>query len=204
AKPKSAKSNSIKPITPRPNFVKSIHAKPNCAQPSSDEPIAKPTSKKPQTRSAIRVSLRKGKKVVQTPRSRDDGSSGNDSYDSVEENMYTPKADELSSEDEDEDDFIITQARKKDRKRKTGSDINLKKAREKIMVDDDGLVVDSDSDVYLGQVFGNEKNVAGDHDADSDGKDSWESLEMKIPPSSEDEDNDADDDTPLRLDLRLG
>ncbi|MED6125899.1 hypothetical protein PIB30_073035 [Stylosanthes scabra] len=159
----------------------------NFAPQNSDEPTARPNSDKPQTRSATRVSPGKGKKIVQTPISGDDGSSSSDSYDSVEDNLYMPKADELSSNDEDEDDFIVTQARKNDCKRKNGSHINLKKEREEIMVDDDGLIVDSDSDVDLGQVFGNETNVARDHDAydaDSDGKDSWESLEMKIPPNS--------------------
>ncbi|MED6203229.1 hypothetical protein PIB30_113519, partial [Stylosanthes scabra] len=109
--------------------------------------------------------------------------------------MYTPKADEVYSEDDDEDDLIVTQARKKDWKRNQGAGINLKKAREEIMLEDDGLVVDSDSDVDLGDVFGNNTNAAGDdatneaYDVHSDGNDSWESLEMKTPPNSEDEDD---------------
>ncbi|MED6210500.1 hypothetical protein PIB30_064647, partial [Stylosanthes scabra] len=112
----------------------------------------------------------------------DDGSSSSDSDDSADDNLYMPRANELSSKDEDEDEIRITQARKKDPNRKRGTDMDLKKAREDIMLEDDGLVVDSDSDIDLGQVFGNDENVAREHeeydayDADSDGKESWESL----------------------------
>ncbi|MED6116191.1 hypothetical protein PIB30_097852 [Stylosanthes scabra] len=169
--PKSSKPTSAKPYSAKPT-----HAKPNSTQPKSNKPTAKPNSDKPQTRSVTKVNPRKGRKVVQTPISRDDGSSSIDSYGSVEDNLYMPTADELSSEDEDEDGFIVTQARKKDY---------------------------LDSDVDLGQVFGNDANVAGDHDAydvydaDFDGNASWESLEMKNPPNFEDEDNAADDAMPL-------
>ncbi|MED6209819.1 hypothetical protein PIB30_058336 [Stylosanthes scabra] len=201
AMPKFAKLNSTKPTTTRPNSMKPSHAKTNSsAQPNFDKPNSKPNAK-PQTRSATRVSPRKGKNVVQTPTIGDDGSSSSDSYDSVEDNLYMPRADELSSEDED--DFIVTQARKKDCKRKNGVGNDLRKAREEIMVEDDGLVVGSNSDIDLGEVFGNETNVGGEadaydaHDADSDGKDSWESLEMKTPPNSEDEDNAVDNEIPL-------
>ncbi|MED6196804.1 hypothetical protein PIB30_050731 [Stylosanthes scabra] len=116
---------------------------------------------------------------------------------------YMPTADELSSEDEDEDEIRITQVRKNDSNRKRGADMDLKKAREDIMLKDDGLVVDSNSDVDLGQMFRNDANIARKHevydtyDADSDGKESWESLQMKTPPNFKDEDNDDDDDMPL-------
>ncbi|MED6178854.1 hypothetical protein PIB30_111446, partial [Stylosanthes scabra] len=81
--------------------------------------------------------------------------------------------------------------------------MDLKKAREEIMVEDDGLVADSDSDDALGLVFGRDENLAEEdeeddaYDADSDGKDSWHSLEMKSPPNSEDEANTVDHDIPL-------
>ncbi|MED6183549.1 hypothetical protein PIB30_038862 [Stylosanthes scabra] len=168
------------------------------------KPSAKPLPARPQTRSATRVSPRKTKKkVVEDPASEDDGSSSHDSYDSVEDNVYIPRADDLSSDDEDEDEIRISQARKKDSNRKRGDAMDLKKAREKIMVEDDGLVADSDSDDELGLVFGRDENLAEEdeeddaYDADSDGKDSWHSLEMKTPPNSEDEANTVDHDTPL-------
>ncbi|MED6219168.1 hypothetical protein PIB30_033376 [Stylosanthes scabra] len=160
--PKSSKPNSkpksAKPATAKPKFVK-----PTTPKPQSIKPInAKPNALKPQTRSATEVSPGKGKKVVQTPISGGDGSSSSsDSYDSAEDNLYMPRADELSSEDDD--DFIVTQARKKDCKKKKGAGIDMRRAREEIMVEDDGLVVDSDSDVDLEHLFGNEANVDGEY-----------------------------------------
>ncbi|MED6124536.1 hypothetical protein PIB30_059818 [Stylosanthes scabra] len=175
AKPKLTQPKTVKPNSAKPTSVKPNPAKPKTVQPKSSQPCnksgKKPNSSKSQTRSATRVSPRKGKKVVTAPIGGDDGSSGSDSYDSAEDEMYTPKAD-------DEDDFIVTQARKKDWKRKQGAGINLKKAREEIMLEDDGLMVDSDSDVDLGEVFGNNTNAVGDdaineaYDAHSDGNDS--------------------------------
>ncbi|MED6166679.1 hypothetical protein PIB30_111634, partial [Stylosanthes scabra] len=153
--PETVKSNALKPNSTKPTSIKPNPAKPKSVQPKSSQPSnkseKKPNSNKPQTRSATRVSQRKGNKVVQAPIGGDDGSSGSDSYDSAEDEMYTPKADEVYSEDDDEDDLIVTQARKKDWKRKHGAGINLKKAREEIILEDDGLVVDSDSDVDLGE-----------------------------------------------------
>ncbi|MED6178473.1 hypothetical protein PIB30_107959, partial [Stylosanthes scabra] len=156
--PETVKSNDLKPNSTKPTSIKPNPAKPKSVQPKSSQPSnkfgKKPNSNKLQTRSATRVSQRKGNKVVQAPIAGDDGSSGSDSYDSAEDEMYAPKADEVYSEDDDEDDLIVTQARKKDWKRKQGAGINLKKAREEIMLEDDGLVVDSDSDVDLGRCLG--------------------------------------------------
>ncbi|MED6139659.1 hypothetical protein PIB30_085956 [Stylosanthes scabra] len=208
---KTANNDTTNPTRSNINYAKPTNSKPN-NKPNSAKSIniklAKPTAKsnlvKPQTRSATRVSSRETKKVVQTAINRDDESISSDSYDSVEDNLYIPRADELSSDDEDEDEIRITQVRKKDSNRKRGDAMDLKKAREEIMLEDDGLVVDSDSDVELGLVFGKDANVAGEHeeydayDGDSNGKDS---LQMKIPLNSEDEANVVDD---AHLCLRKG
>ncbi|MED6135905.1 hypothetical protein PIB30_051059 [Stylosanthes scabra] len=118
---------------------------------------------------------------------------------------YVPRADELwtDDEDEDEDEVRVTQAKKKDAIKRRGVAKDLKKAREEIMLEDDGLVADSDLDIDLGLHFGKDANAVGEedeyhaYDADSDGKDSWESLKMKTPPNSEDEANEVVDDTPM-------
>ncbi|MED6130758.1 hypothetical protein PIB30_003783 [Stylosanthes scabra] len=143
------KSNSNnKPKSSKPIVTKQV--KPN-SKPSV-KPTAKPTVKptsmpnmKPtvrtQTRSSTRVSPRKFKKVVKDQLSGDDGSSSHDSYDSVEDEPYVPRADELWTDDEyeDEDEIRVTQARKKDAIKKRGTPKDLKKAREEIMLEDDGL-----------------------------------------------------------------
>ncbi|MED6126473.1 hypothetical protein PIB30_078865 [Stylosanthes scabra] len=197
------KPRNSKPTNSMPSNTKTAKPTDKPTSKSTTKPTPKPNSVRPQTRSTTKVSLGRAKKFVQTPISGDEGSSSSDSYDSVEDNLYMPRPDELFSEDEDEDEIRITQARKKDSKRKHGANVDLKKAREDIMLEDDGLVVDSDSDVEFGHVFANDANVSGGcetydaYDADSDGKESWESLEMKTPPNSEGDDNVAYDDTPL-------
>ncbi|MED6191656.1 hypothetical protein PIB30_002466 [Stylosanthes scabra] len=156
------KPNPHKKTTAKPTVKKTTKptTKPNVVRPN----VVKPNLVKPQTRSATRVSPRKAKKVVENPVSEDDGSSSHDSYDSVEDNLYVLRADELSSDSEDEDEIRITQARKKDSNRRQRAAMDMKKAREEIMLEDDGLVVDSDSDSDLGMGFVKDANVAKEHE----------------------------------------
>ncbi|MED6109350.1 hypothetical protein PIB30_032693 [Stylosanthes scabra] len=108
---------------------------------------SKPTL--PQSRSTTRKSPRTTAKVdYENHNSGEDGNNNNGSYDSVEDNLYVPGPDEMSSEDED--DTVVTQARMKYAKLKRAAGGDLKKSRDEIMLKEDGLVVDdSDEDVDL-------------------------------------------------------
>ncbi|MED6124710.1 hypothetical protein PIB30_061499, partial [Stylosanthes scabra] len=116
---KIANNDNTNPTKSNINYSRPRNSKPTNTKPSNtktakltDKPTAKSTTKptpnpnsiRPQTRSATKVSPRKVKKFVQTPISGDEGSSSSDSYDSVEDYLYMPMPDELSSKDEDEDE----------------------------------------------------------------------------------------------------
>ncbi|MED6136125.1 hypothetical protein PIB30_053158 [Stylosanthes scabra] len=96
AKPKLTQPETVKPNAVKPNSAKPTSVKPNPAKPKTVQPSNKPRKSPTPTSPKLDQLLE---------------SSGSDSYDSAEDEMYTLKADEISSEDDDEDDFIVIQAR---------------------------------------------------------------------------------------------
>ncbi|MED6187336.1 hypothetical protein PIB30_075445 [Stylosanthes scabra] len=199
-KPNPTKQNPHKeiPSNPQPNPPKHQNTNISAAPQYATANSSNPKSNKPGSDS-YKSEPKEGEKIVQNPTTRGGGSNSSDSDEIDEDHLYIPKDSELSSEDDD--DFMVTQARKRDNRRKHAYDTDLRKVREEIMLEDDGLVVDdSDSNIDLGKVFGDDAGGDGDqgaNDGDSDGNESWESLEMRTPPNSEDEENVVDDALPI-------
>ncbi|RYR13956.1 hypothetical protein Ahy_B04g070680 isoform A [Arachis hypogaea] len=121
-------------------------------------------------------------------------SDSHDSYESAEDEAYKPQEPDDSS-DESDIGYTVPSQKKKVKKpnarKKVQAESGKEKGKAKVCVDDDGFVEDvSDEDVDIGFVGG---GIKGDnHDAfdpgsESDGGNSWHSLEMKTPPNSEDE-----------------
>ncbi|RYQ95629.1 hypothetical protein Ahy_B08g090971 isoform A [Arachis hypogaea] len=121
-------------------------------------------------------------------------SDSHDSYESAEDEAYKPQEPDDSS-DESGIGYTVPSQKKKVKKpnarKKVQAESGKEKGKAKVCVDDDGFVEDvSDEDMDIGFVGG---GIKGDnHDAfdpgsESDGGNSWHSLEMKTPPNSEDE-----------------
>ncbi|RYR04139.1 hypothetical protein Ahy_B06g083723 [Arachis hypogaea] len=121
-------------------------------------------------------------------------SDSHDSYESAEDEAYKPQEPDDSS-DESGIGYTVPSQKKKVKKpnarKKVQAESRKEKGKAKVCVDDVGFVEDvSDEDVDIGFVGG---GIKGDnHDAfdpgsESDGGNSWHSLEMKTPPNSEDE-----------------
>ncbi|RYQ85521.1 hypothetical protein Ahy_B10g105090 [Arachis hypogaea] len=198
ANPTTSKANQSKPTT-----TKHTISKPNLCQPTTIKQTqpksqsSKPTTKKV-TPNSNKPKAAKTTTVKFTPPVT--SSSSNDSYESAEDSLYKPGAIESSSKIEtDNGRFEVT---KKNHKLKHAPGSAWSKGKQKMLLEEDMLVVNSDEEVDLVEVLGN-KTVAegGEYDtydpyfADSDGNASWYYEEMKTPPNSKDEDtaDDSDD-----------
>ncbi|RYR30938.1 hypothetical protein Ahy_B01g055725 isoform A [Arachis hypogaea] len=121
-------------------------------------------------------------------------SDSHDSYESAEDEAYKPQEPDDSSDESGIGYTVPSQkkmVKKPNARKKVQAESAKEKGKAKVCVDDDGFVEDvSDEDVDIGFVGG---GIKGDnHDAfdpgsESDGGNSWHSLEMKTPPNSEDE-----------------
>ncbi|MED6145902.1 hypothetical protein PIB30_029501, partial [Stylosanthes scabra] len=188
---KSTSKPTLKPTNSQSNVTSIKHAKPSAktTKTSKKPPPPKPTRRS--TRFIRRSSIGSASKAVEDPITLEDDTNS-DSYDSVEDSLYRPAPEDSSSDDVDIVSGVSASKRKDDRFR-NDPQYARDKEKEKIMREDDGLVVEnSDEDIDWDQVMGNFEVNHGSYDAydpladDSDGKDSWESLEMKTPPNSED------------------
>ncbi|RYR27995.1 hypothetical protein Ahy_B01g052076 [Arachis hypogaea] len=132
-------------------------------------------------------------------------SDSHDSYKSAEDSLYKPGAQDSSTESDIEGG--LSTARLREFKLKHAPGAAWKKGNEKIVEEDDGLVVEnSDEEVDWVQVLGNRENNKKSYDAydpihdDSGENDSWKSEELKTPLNSDEEwsdDDDADDVHPI-------
>ncbi|RYR12952.1 hypothetical protein Ahy_B04g070209 isoform B [Arachis hypogaea] len=199
SKPK-AKSKPKPKLTPS-NTTKTNHAssksarkpKPKNKPSSSKVTITKPTNK-PQPKSTLvnyaktkpitRSSARSASKIVKSQDGGDRTSSSSDSYNSVEDSLY--RLDPFESSTDSDIDGGISEAKKRDLKFKHAPGFAWKKGKEKVLVEDDKIVVEnSNEEVDWLQVLG--KNHGSHYDAydpmhdDADGKDSWQSEELKTP-----------------------
>ncbi|RYR04146.1 hypothetical protein Ahy_B06g083731 [Arachis hypogaea] len=121
-------------------------------------------------------------------------SNSHDSYESAEDEAYKPQEPDDSS-DESGIGYTVPSQKKKVKKpnarKKVQAESGKEKGKAKVCVDDDGFVEDvSDEDVdieFVGGGIKGDNHDAFDPGSESDGGNSWHSLEMKTPPNSEDE-----------------
>ncbi|MED6183200.1 hypothetical protein PIB30_035802 [Stylosanthes scabra] len=173
------------------NMRPKTEAKPKPNPPSKKSTKAAMVSTKIPTRKSPRSAC----KSVHIAQNLDGSSS--DSYDFVKDALYKPRREESSSDDDVE--CGISQPKRMRTKKKHETNPKLSKMKDKILVEEDSTVTqDSDEEVDWAAVLGHNHGDGASYDAydpfpnDSDGKDSWESLELKTPPNSEDEHSDGD------------
>ncbi|RYR31673.1 hypothetical protein Ahy_B01g056538 [Arachis hypogaea] len=191
-KPGSKPKSTSKPV-PKPNLTSNtIKSTPKSGPKPNPTPKSAHKSKATSSKSihtATRSSTRlKGR--VKTYVSLDDSNGSDrdshDSYESVEDILYKPGAQDSSTESDIEGG--LPAARLREFKLEHAPGAAWKKGKEKIVEEDDGLVVEnSDEEVDWVQVLGNRENNQESYDAydpihdDSDGNDSWKSEELKTP-----------------------
>ncbi|RYR42745.1 hypothetical protein Ahy_A08g039188 [Arachis hypogaea] len=208
-KPTSTKSTTtnIKPKLITSNTIKTNHTSSKSAtkpklknKPSTSKVITTKPTNKPQpkptsvdfvkTKPITRSSIRSASKIVESQDDRDQTNSSSDSYDSVKDSLYRP--DSFESSNDSDIDGGISEARKRNLKFKNALESAWKKGKEKVLVKDDRIIVESsDEEVDWLQVLGNNYGSYYDaydpmHDY-SDEKYSWQSKELKTSPDSEDE-----------------
>ncbi|RYR52386.1 hypothetical protein Ahy_A06g027316 isoform B [Arachis hypogaea] len=208
--PKPRTNQKAKPPTPpqpKPptNQKPKLSTNPQPKPPTNQNPKP-PTNSRPCTRSVA-----KGKAVLQARQKGGDALSS-DSYDSDEDSLYKPRAEESSSSDDGYYDNDVCKAKtvEKDIRFKHAPAAAFSKHKDQVTIEDDAYVEEvSDGDVDLGFVGGTGDDAYNAYDpgADSDSANSWHSEEMKTPPNSEDEwtDEESSDVCPVfREGIRFG
>ncbi|RYR43035.1 hypothetical protein Ahy_A08g039459 [Arachis hypogaea] len=157
SKPKLTTSNTAK--TNHTSSKSANKPKPKNKFSSSKVTITKPTNK-PQPKSTsmnyaktkhiIKSSARLASKIVESQDGGHRTSSSSDSYDSVEDSLYRP--DPFESSSDSNIDGGISEARKRDLKFKHAPGSAWKKGKEKVLLEDDGIVVESSDEELVLQV----------------------------------------------------
>ncbi|RYR00221.1 hypothetical protein Ahy_B07g088327 [Arachis hypogaea] len=173
-KPKPTPKETPKPI---PKLTPKSASKPNPTPKSARKSKAtSPKSIHTATRSSARLKGRV-KTYISLDDNNDSDSDSHDSYESAEDSLYKPGPQDSSTESDIEGG--LSAARLREFKLKHAPGAAWKKGKEKIVEEDDGLVVEnSDEEVDWAQVLGNRENNQEKYDAydpihdDSDGNDS--------------------------------
>nr|XP_025636172.1 salivary glue protein Sgs-3-like [Arachis hypogaea] len=162
SKPNSSKLTTAKPTTSKPKSSKYTTANPTTSKPNQSKPTTtKPTISKPNLSTTVKSTppvtisaSRSTPKVQQNEHSNeDDSSNSSDSYESAEDSLYKLGAIESSTETEtDSGGFEVT---KKNHKLKHAPVSSWSKEKQKMLLDEDMLMVNSDEEVDLVEVLGN-------------------------------------------------